>query len=109
MDVLKDKSYLRHEYLCRYDTFPYYYHTIDQKYIYGITKQLNNTTSYIEHEVTNMDTLDILALKYYSSPDLYWVIADFNRIQDPYIKLSKKFKVIKIPSLGDIEWDDQER
>ena len=51
------------------------------------------------------DTLDSLALKYYGRPDLFWIIADFNRIQDPFIKLVDYFSIIKIPSLSTLSFE----
>ena len=50
------------------------------------------------------DSLDSLALKYYGRPDLFWVIADFNNLNDPYIRLVDKMSSIKIPSLSGITW-----
>jgi hypothetical protein len=36
MDVLKNKRFEQYDYLSRYTNVPYYYHTIDQKDIYGL-------------------------------------------------------------------------
>lgn len=107
MDVLKDESKKSYPYISRYSSFPFFYHTKDKKFIYGITSYLNEDTSYVAHSVIYEDTLDSLALKYYGRPDLYWVIADFNRIQDPYINLKENFKTIKIPSLSNITFKEQ--
>ena len=108
MDVLEEKSYKSYEYISRYTSFPYYYHTEDDKYIYGTTAQLEDSIGYVEHVVnSNLDTFDSLALKYYNNPTLYWVICDFNRIQDPYTKL-KIGQRIKIPSLSNITFDVQQ-
>ena len=49
--------------------------------------------------IKDTDTLDSLALKYYGRPDLFWVIADFNRIQDPYINLYENYNFLNIPLL----------
>ena len=46
MDVLKDKQYKDYNYLSRYESFPYYFHSIDRKYIYGTTSQLDQNLSY---------------------------------------------------------------
>ena len=40
MDVLKDKNIETFDYVCRYSTVPFYYHTLDDKYIYGIGTQI---------------------------------------------------------------------
>lgn len=102
MDILKDKQGRSYEYTSRYSAFPFYYNTEDDKYIYGITKQLGQNTPYTLHELKDYDTVDTLALKYYGRPDLYWVICDFNRIQDPYINLLDRFTSLKIPTISSI-------
>ena len=104
MDVLKNKSYKSYKKLSRYSNFPYYYHTLDDKYVYGITAHLKNDTPYILHTVKKSDTLDSLALYYYNNPTYYWIICDFNRIQDPFIDLEEGQK-IKIPSFSTIEFE----
>ena len=104
MNILKNKSYRTYDYTSRYWTYPYYYNTLDKKYIYGITGQLSDETEYTLHYVTDKDTLDSLALYYYGRPDLYWIIADFNRIQDPYINLFEKYNYIYIPSLSGVKY-----
>lgn len=104
MNILKNKSYRTYDYTSRYSTYPYYYNTLDKKYIYGITGQLSDETEYTLHYVTDRDTLDSLALYYYGRPDLYWIIADFNRIQDPYINLFETYNYIYIPSLSGVKY-----
>ena len=79
-------------------------HTEDKKYVYGITGNLNTNTEYVIHMIKDTDTLDSLALKYYGRPDLFWVIADFNRIHDPYIKLDEQYNFLNIPSLAGIRY-----
>ena len=104
MNVLKDKSSRKYFYTSRYATLPYYYNTLDKKYMYGISKNLNTNTDYVLHNLVDSDSLDSLALKYYGRPDLFWVIADFNNLNDPYIRLVDKMSSIKIPSLSGITW-----
>jgi len=104
MDVLKDKSYKSYKSISRYTSFPFYYNTKDNKYIYGLTGQLDKNIEYILVDVDDRTTLDKLSLTYYGRPDYYWIIADFNSIQDPFIKLSTKFKSIKIPSISQIKF-----
>ena len=106
MDVLVNKSKKFYDYTSRYAPFPYYYHTVDKKYVYGITNNLNTNTEYVVHMIKDTDTVDSLALKYYGRPDLYWVICDFNRIQDPYINLYDNFNFIFIPSLSGLRYLD---
>lgn len=104
MNVLKGKSSKTYLYTSRYATLPYYYNTLDKKYMYGISKNLNTNTDYVLHNLIDSDSLDSLALKYYGRPDLFWVIADFNNLNDPYIRLVDKMSSIKIPALSGITW-----
>lgn len=105
MEVLKNKSYKdNYSKLSRYSLFPYYYHTLDDKYISGTTAYLSDETTYTMHTIKRNETFDSLALEYYNNPTLYWIICSFNRIQDPFIKL-KEGEQIKIPSLSNIEYD----
>lgn len=104
MDVLTNKTYKDYGRISRYSSFPYYYHTIDNKYIYGTTAYLKDTTLYTLHTVEQGDTFDSLALHYYNNPTLYWVICSFNRIRDPFTSLVEG-STIKIPSISNIEFD----
>lgn len=105
MDVLKDKKTKSYSYISRYSPAYYYYHTLDNKYMYGLTRQLSDETGYISHTIKQTDTLDSLANYYYGRPDLFWIIADFNRIKDPFIKLkSLPYKSIKIPEISNLEY-----
>lgn len=106
MDVLKNKSKISYSYISRYAAFPFYYHLLDKKFIYGITKQLSTNTTYVEITVNQEDTLDSIANTYYGRPDYYWIIADFNRIKDPFIKLSDHFTKINVPALSAIEYEE---
>lgn len=103
MDVLTNKSYKNYSKLSRYSNFPYYYHTLDKKYIYGKTAYLKDDTLYSIHIVQPRDTFDSLALYYYNNPTLYWIICDFNRVADPYTPL-KVGQELKIPSISNIEF-----
>lgn len=104
MDVLTNKSKKMYNYTSRYATLPFYYHTVDKRYVYGISNNLRDDTEYVVHMLKDIDSLDSLALKYYGRPDLYWVIADFNRISDPYIKLIDNYNFIYIPTLNSIRF-----
>ncbi len=105
MDVLKDKQTKSYPSLSRYSSIPYYYNTQDNKYIYGLTKQLGQNTDYVVHRVKPNDTLDSIALYYYGRPDYYWIIADFNQV-NPFINLIDKFETIKVPSISYIYFED---
>lgn len=104
MDVLTDKQTREYDYISRYSSFPFYYNKEDGKYIYGTTSQLSTSVEYVAHKVTQKDTLDSLSYYYYGRPDLYWVIADFNRIQDPFISLYNNYKSLNVPKLSNISF-----
>lgn len=101
MNILTNKSYRTYNRVSRYGNFPYYYNVVDKKYVYGTTSHLDNTTNYSTYIIIKGDTLDSLALEFYNNPTLYWIIADFNRIQDPYLPLVIG-SYIKIPVLTSI-------
>lgn len=105
MDVLSKKQYKDYQRVSRYSVFPYYYNRLDDKWIYGLTAQLKQSdTPYVVHQVVHGDTLDTLSLYYYNSPLLFWIIADFNQIQDPYKELAIG-TLLKIPTYNAIEFD----
>jgi nucleoid-associated protein YgaU len=106
MDVLTSKQ-KRNDYdsLSRYLPFSYYYHTLDDKFVYGLTGNILNNVEYVAHTLKDSDTLESLAFKYYGRPDYFWIIADFNRIKDPFIPLLDSFGVIKVPNLGQISFE----
>lgn len=105
MKTLINKKYKSYDRISRYQVFPTYFHTIDNKNIYGITGHLiNEGTQFVNHKVKDDETLDSLALYYYNNPTYFWVIADFNRIRDPYSKL-KVGSILKIPTFSNIAFD----
>lgn len=104
MGQLINKEYKEYHRISRYSVFPFYYNQVDGKYIYGLTSQLKQDVNYVYHYVKQGDTLDTLALYYYNNPTFYWVIADFNYIQDPYADLVIGQK-LKIPTFSNIEFD----
>ena len=105
MEEVLNKNFKQYDYICRYNSFPYYYNKEDNKYIYGTTSQLKKSISYVAHIVKNYDTLDSLSLYYYHSPLYFWVIADFNDIQDVFAEL-KVGTTIKIPTLNGISFEE---
>ena len=105
MEVLGRKQYKNYDRVSRYQVFPFYYNNLDDKYIYGLTSHLIvDGTKFVAHKVKRDETLDSLALHYYNNPTYYWVIADFNRILDPYEELEVG-KVLKIPTFSNIAFD----
>lgn len=107
MDILKNKEYESYEYTSRYTTVPYYYNTKDDKYMYGIGSNLKKDTQYVAHKLKDTDTLDSLALKYFGNPTYWWIIAYFNDIQDPFIRLIDFYSTIKIPNIQSIDFGDE--
>ena len=103
-DILKNKSYKQYENISRYTSFPYYYHSEDNKYIYGITAHIDKNISYVVHKIRQGDTLDNLSLTYYGRPDYYWMIADYNDIQDPYEILYGRYDRLLIPTFTAISF-----
>ena len=106
METLKDKKYASFDYVSRYASTPYYYHTIDKKEIFGIGKNMRKNVNCIVHKVVSADTLDKLALTYYNNPTYWWVIAYFNDIQDAFINLKEHFDTLKIPALTNVSFGD---
>lgn len=104
MDVLKGKFYKSYEYISRYQPFSYSYHTQDDKYVYSLTSQLSKGVTYVTVNIKQGDTLDSLSNKYYGRPDYFWVIGDFNNINDPYEELWGKYTTLNIPSIGNIHY-----
>lgn len=105
MDVLIYKQYKDYDYFSRYVSFPFYYHTEDKKFIYGTTSQIKEDIKYVLHRVATNETIDSIALDYYNNPSFFWAICDFNKIQDPYIKLEVG-QTLKIPVLSDISYKE---
>ena len=105
MSKIENKGYKDYSKISRYSVFPYYYNRLDDKYIYGITSHLKTeNTKYVNHIVKQNDTLDSIALYYYNNPTYYWIVADFNKIQDPYEKLIVG-SILKIPTFSNIKFD----
>lgn len=105
-DVLINKQRRTYTYTSRYSKFPFYYNTVDGKYIYGLTGQLDLETDYVLHTVAPGDTLDSLAFQYYGRPDFFWIIADFNRIKDSLGVLYNKYSTIKVPNMTRLNFSE---
>jgi len=105
MNILTEKQYKSYDRVSRYSVFPYYYNRLDNKYVYGVTSHLiTEGKNFVTHIVEPGDTLDTLSLYYYNNPTYYWIIADFNKIQDPYEKLEVGAH-LKVPTFSHIEFD----
>lgn len=105
MNVLKNEKYLEYEKISRYSQFPYYYHTLDNKYICGTTLYLKDTTNYVLYTVKENDTYDSISLQSYGNPTYYWVICSFNHIQDPFENPVAGTR-LKLPVITDIEFEE---
>lgn len=106
MDKLKNKRFEHYNYVSRYQGVPYYYDTELKRDTYGLIKPMLKNTAWAAHKVKPEDNLDSLALKYYNNPTYWWIIAMFNNINDPFIKLSEYFDIIKIPSISSINFGE---
>jgi len=105
MEVLKNKQYITYDNTSRYTHFPVYYHTIDNKYIGGMTAYLKDTTGYTTYTTQQFDTYDTIALRFYNTPTYYWIICSFNHIQDPYSPITPGTK-LKIPTISSLSYEE---
>ena len=105
MATLVDQNYKNYDKLSRYSYLPYFYNKNTNKYNFVTGAWLDNTTPYQNYVIQKNDTLDTLSLRAYGSPLYYWIIASFNRINDPFQEL-KEGIVIKIPSKSTIVFED---
>ena len=103
-EILKDKSYKDYSYISRYTNVPYYFNSIDQKFMYGTTYPMSKDVTYLIHKVVRNETPDSISLTYYNTPLYYWVILDYNDIQDPFIELEIG-QELKIPTLSAINFE----
>jgi hypothetical protein len=106
MDSLKNKKYASFDYVSRYASVPYFYHTIDNKEVSGIGKNMRKDINWVAHKVVSTDTLDKLALTYYNNPTYWWIIAYFNDIQDAFINLKEHYDILKIPAITNVSFAD---
>lgn len=80
-----------------------------------ISPKESTTSAYLYHEVSNIDTLDGLASKYYGTPKLWWLIALVNDAADPFDFLrdvidgidgdAGLIKILRPEQVGDILFD----
>lgn len=107
MDILKNKQYISYDYTSRYQYTPIYYNTEDKEWLTGLGANVFKNTNWVAHKVTQEDTLDNLALKYYGNPTYWWVIAYYNDIQDSFVYLYNDFDIIKIPNIAGLEFGNE--
>lgn len=105
MSILKNKSYKRYDRMSRYATTPYYYNNRFDKYNFGTWSYLDDTTAYELYLVQPQDTYDKIALKYYNRPDYFWVICNFNRIENCFDD-PMAGTYLKIPVVSELIFED---
>ena len=106
MNDLRNKKFNQFSYTSRYTSVPYFYNKRLGREWYGIGEQMLKNNSWVAHKVTSHDSLDKLALTYYNNPTYWWVIAYFNDITDPFIKLIDRFEILKIPQISGIAFGE---
>ena len=104
-DVLLNETIKEYSRFSRYQNTPCFFNTSSQKYQCGASNWLSNDTTYSIHYVDRNDTLDSIALYYYNNPTYYWIIADFNRIVDPFVELIEG-QQLKIPVFSNIVFEE---
>ena len=102
--ILNEKNYKSYNYTSRYANVPYYFNNLDSKYVYGTGYQLSKDNTYVSHKVVKGDSFDSLSLTYYNSPLYFWVIMDFNDMQDPFQELEEG-TILKIPTITNIAFE----
>lgn len=104
MNTLLNKHYRDYQKISRYSVFPVYFNLEDNKYITGTTAHLYQDASYVNHVVKQGDTWDSISLYYYNNPTYYWVLCDYNRVQDPFVEPAVG-STIKVPTFSNIVFD----
>lgn len=100
-----DKYYKTYDYVSRYEIFPYFYDSKNNRYYYGITAFINtDNVNYTVYQVKPGDSYDSIALDHYGSALFYWVITDFNKIFDA-ITPPEVGTVLMLPPINSIVFD----
>lgn len=103
-DKLINETYKEYSKLSRYQTTPCFFNTSSRFNQCGASNWLKNDTTYSIHFAKQNDTLDSISLYYYNNPTYYWIIADFNRIVDPFTKLQEG-QQLKIPVFSNVDFE----
>ena len=98
------KYFRNYDYVCRYQGFPYYYDSRNNRYYYGLTSYLSDNTDYVVYEVKPGDSYDSIALDKYGCALYYWIILDYNRILDA-LEPPVPGTILRLPSLNSIIFD----
>lgn len=78
----KTRYYKQYNYISRYEQFAYYYDDLNNRYYYGLVSNLSNDLPYASYVVQAGDSYDSIAYDKYGSPLFYWIICNFNNIED---------------------------
>ena len=105
MNVLKNQRYLDYEKVSRYSQFPYYYNTLDDKYICGTTSYLNTSSPAVLYIVKEGDTYDSISLEAYGNPTYYWIICSYNHIQNCFDDPQPETRLY-LPVISDIYFEE---
>ena len=103
MNIEKDGTRKSYTYVSRYANMDTYFNNKDKARYYETAKSIDKSkiTKYVSHKVEQGETLDTIALKYYSRPLYWWIIADYNNVQDVFnLKVGT---ILKVPYLSEIE------
>lgn len=98
------KNYKDYSYISRYQSFPYYYDPVNNRYYYGMTAQLSSDTAYALYKVKAGDSYDSIASDYYGCALYYWIICSFNGVFDA-LEPPAKGAILKIPTLNEIRFE----
>lgn len=98
------KSYKNYDYISRYESFPYYYDSSNNRYYYGLTASLKLDATYALYEVRAGDSYDSIASDYYGSALYYWVICNFNGIFNA-LEQPEVGTVLKLPALNEVRFE----
>lgn len=98
------KYYKEYNYISRYEGFPYYYDSLNNRYYYGLTANLNKDTPYASYVVQIGDSYDSIAYDKYGNALFYWIICNFNNVMDSF-EMPTPGTVLKLPSLSAINFN----
>lgn len=99
----EEKGLKSYSYMSRYSSVPVMGDSANGKQYHGTVKWINPELSYNIYKCGVHDTLEKIALNLYGNPQYWWIIADFNRIIDPFAELEEG-RELKIISMSDVEF-----
>lgn len=96
-----EKYFKTYDYISRYESFPYFYDKINNRYFYGLSSNIREDLPYILYKVKPGDSYDSIAYDHYGNALFYWVICDFNRIADA-LSTPEVNTELKLPALNSV-------